>query len=170
MESQLMQENKELTISEKIIYSTKEIAKIIRQELNKKYPDCTFSVVKESNAINVYLMKANFKVIADFADIPEEALMRKEQDRYTAEQIKAIQAKKYHQLNQFQVLGDYKPSEWCNGVFLTEEGHNMFKEVVKISNVYNWDNSDAQIDYFDVHFYLSIGIGKWDKDFEEVLE
>ena len=31
--------------------------------------------------------------------------------------------------------------------------------------VWNHDNSDAQVDYFDVGWYVDIKIGKWDKDY-----
>ena len=31
--------------------------------------------------------------------------------------------------------------------------------------VWNHDNSDAQVDYFDVGWYVDIKIGNWDKDY-----
>ena len=71
----------------------------------------------------------------------------------------------HHQLNNYTLLGDYNTLDWCNGVFLTERGHNMLKKVVEITNQYNWNNSDSQIDYFDVNFYLHLSIGRWDKPF-----
>jgi len=37
------------------------------------------------------------------------------------------------------------------------------------SDYYNYDNSDSQSDYFDVNFYLNIGIGRYDKPFKEVV-
>ena len=36
----------------------------------------------------------------------------------------------------------------------------------KAMNVGNHDNSDAMTDYFDVGWYISIRIGKWDKPFK----
>ena len=158
-----------LTDSEKIKYSTSDIGKILKQQLKKKYPHCKFSIQAEyysgGSSLNVYLMESNIKIRQDFKDILPEVIEQKKQDRYSEEDIKNFQSKGYHQLNHYQVLQDYNSAEWCNGLFLTKEGHELFKDVVQFTNVYNWDNSDSMIDYFDVHFYLHINLGKWDKDF-----
>jgi len=163
----------QLTQSEKIGLGTKEIAKRIRNTLKEKYPNCKFSVRCEyysgGSSISISLMKSDFKVIKEFKDIPKEALDDFEQRRNSSKEIiQREQNKKYHQLNRYTLRGDFNPLNWCNGVFLTEEGHNLFKDVVEISDQYNYDNSDSQIDYFDVNFYLHLGIGKWNKEFEEV--
>ena len=51
---------------------------------------------------------------------------------------------------------------------MTEEGHNLLKEAVKIAEQYNYDNSDSMTDYYDVNFGFNIWIGKWNKEFKEV--
>ena len=41
----------------------------------------------------------------------------------------------------------------------------FLEKAVKILNEGNYDNSDAQTDYFDVGYYVRINIGKWDKPY-----
>jgi len=41
-------------------------------------------------------------------------------------------------------------------------------EVIEAMNTGNWDNSDAQIDYFDVGHYINVQVGRWNKPY--VLE
>ena len=40
-----------------------------------------------------------------------------------------------------------------------------FTDITKFMNGYNYDDSDAMIDYFDTNFYMNLAIGKWDKPF-----
>ena len=44
----------------------------------------------------------------------------------------------------------------------TGKAKDFLNEVYKIMNTGNHDNSNIQIDYFDVGFYVDINIGKWD--------
>lgn len=160
----------QLTKSQKISLGTKEISKRIREQLKKEFPKCKFSVVTEyysgGSAIHLNLMESDRKVIKDFDDISDLALFQKEHNsNYSKEDIKKIQETDNHQLNQYQLIEEYKVNEWCNGVFLTEEGHNLLKRTVEIVNQYNYDDSDIMTDYFDVNFYLHISLGKWNKPF-----
>ena len=161
--------NVPLTDHQKIDIGIKEIAQMVRDQLKKEYPTCVFSVTIErysmGQSLHVSLMKSDFKVIRDSTDINENAL-RHLSTGYTIEDIKQRQNERYHQLNQYGFFRDeYDPDTWNNGVFLTEKAHIMFKRIVKIVNYFNWDNSDSQTDYFDVHFYLHLNIGKWNKPY-----
>jgi len=42
----------------------------------------------------------------------------------------------------------------------------MLMKAAEIINRENWDNSDPMTDYFDVGFYLTFSIGKWNKPFQ----
>src|SRR3990167_4611718 len=165
-----MQTYQELSKTEKIKLSTTEIAKRIKQQL-KQFKGCKFSVSSEyysmGSSITIALIESDFKVIKDFKDIPEKSLCECENSNYNREQIKINQENKYHQLNKYTLLENYNKN-WCNGVFLTEEGHNLLKEAVKIAEQYNYDNSDSMTDYYDVNFGFNIWIGKWNKEFKEV--
>lgn len=165
-----MQTYEQLSKTDKISLGTTEIAKRIKQQL-KQFKDCKFSVRSEyysmGSSITLALMEANFKVIKDFKDIPEITLFEYENRRYDKDQVKTSQEEKYHQLNPYTLREEYNNKEWCNGVFLTEQGHNLLKEVVKIADQYNYDDSDSMTDYYDVNF--AIDLGKCDKDFKEVI-
>ena len=63
----------------------------------------------------------------------------------------SIQVNPYHYKNHF--LGKSK-------AFLSE--------VIPAMNDGNWDKSDAQTDYFNVGWYVSVNIGKWNKPYAKV--
>jgi len=162
-----------LTQSEKINIPIKEVAKRIRTQLKDKFKGCNFSVIKESysggDSIHINLMSADFDPFRKYEDLSEEVRHRYQEDgRRTEEELKALCSSTHAQLSQYTFREDYNPNTWNNGHFLTEKAHNILKEVVKIVNYYNWDNSDAMTDYFDVNFYLHLNIGKWDTPFKIV--
>lgn len=144
--------------------STKEIAKQIRQDL-KVMKGYKFSVTMESfsggSAINVNVMKSSVRMIRNMAEIPEDI---NPEINYTRSQIENMQGKKYQQLNTYQLRDEYNPESWCNGVFLTEAGHNDLMKIVEIAKKEHWDESDISVDYFHTNFYFHISLGKWDKD------
>lgn len=158
-----------MTDSEKRSLDTGEIAKRIRAQLKNDFAGCTFSVTIErysgGSSVNIDLMKADIKVVKDIKDIDMNRVNPEILDRHTEDSIRLLQESKYHQLNQYSFNDEYNQRHWCNGVFLTEAGHNMLKKAVAIADAYNYDNSDAMTDYFDVNFYLHINLGKWNKDF-----
>ena len=59
--------------------------------------------------------------------------------------------KGYKQINQY-CLEDY-------------ENGDILKQIVEIINKENYDKSDIMSDYFDVGFYMSFSIGKWNKPY-----
>lgn len=143
---------------------TKEIAKQIRQDL-KAMKGFKFSVRTEyfagGSAIHLNVMKSPIQLKKDISEITDI----KPSINYTMAQISDMQSKKYHQLSDYQLIDKYDPECWCNGVFLTEEGHNTLKKIVEIGKKEHWDKSDSSIDYFHTNFYFHISLGKWDKDF-----
>lgn len=46
----------------------------------------------------------------------------------------------------------------------------IFKKIKDALNIDNWDHSDSQADYFDVGWYVSIEIGRWNKPFKFLPE
>lgn len=143
----------------------REIVKEMREDLKKEFPGFKFSVVVNYyNALTVALMEAPIKIILPFEEINERAIYQCTNIlNNNIEDIKNNQSKFYHQLNEYQLKEEYDEENWCNGVYLTEEGHNILKRVVEICNKHNWDNSDVMTDYFDVNYYLHLHLGKWDK-------
>jgi len=156
------QELKQLTKSEKSNLSTTEISKIIRQQFKKEFPGCKFSVTSQyysgGSSISVYLKESKIKIIRDFKDINEVALLDYESRGYTKEQLKDFQSNKHHGLNPYSLREDFNEYNWCNGVFLTEDGFKLLKRVVEIVDYYNYDESDSQTDYYCVNFSFHIGL------------
>ena len=159
-----------IQITEENKYSTKDIAKYIRQTLKKDFPKCKFSITIElysgGSSINAYLMESDRRIKKTFSELTERAIFRyKDDGRRTEEQLKSMQESDNHQLNQFCLREDYDEDNWNNGVFLTKEGHELLKKVDEIVNKYNYDNSDSMTDYFDVNYYVHFQLGKCDKPF-----
>ena len=44
----------------------------------------------------------------------------------------------------------------------------FLSEVIPAMNAGNWDKSDIQSDYFNVGWYVSVNIGKWNKPYAKV--
>lgn len=160
----------QLTRSEKISLGTKEIAKLVRNQLKKEFPGCKFSVTTEyysgGSSINLNLMKADIQVIRSPEDLTLDDTFHLGYG-YDLETVKERQKDKHHQLNKYTLREEHQTDRWCNGVFLTEEGHKLMQRAVKIVDEYNYDDSDPMTDYFSVNFYDHYSLGKWDKPLEE---
>jgi hypothetical protein len=124
--------------------STKDIAATIRSSLKAELPAWKFSVTYKSysggSSIDVRLMGG-----------PEEVL---EGGAGGA------------QLNQYMLRSEYQESRQNNGCVLTPKGWEVMSKANEIAHREHWDKSDAQTDYFNCAFYLHLGIGKWDKDYQ----
>lgn len=60
-------------------------------------------------------------------------------------------------INQYHIDNDYR---------LTPYGKQVFKDIMKVSNAYNYDESDSMTDYFNTGHYISIGVGKDGKPYQ----
>jgi len=130
----------------------KEIAKEVRTRLAKEFSKCKFSVSIQRYAggqsLHVSLMSGPFDAFAQAEDTNGN-----------------IRESDYAQLNHFQ-FNNTKDDEYIsNGSYLTKTAFNIMARVYSITREYNWDNSEPQTDYFDVHFYVHLNIGQWDKPF-----
>lgn len=147
---------------------TKEIAKQIRADL-KVMKDFKFSVRTEyfsgGSSISISVMKSPVRLIKNIDEISDDAKNVLISHSCSNEKIEKYQSGKYFQLNHYQLNRDYNCDEMCNGVFLTEMGHNALQKVMDIVNKYHWDESDVQADYFSTNFYIHLELGKWDKEF-----
>jgi len=149
---------------------TTDIAKAVRKQLKNEFPGCKFSVTTEyyagGSSISMSCMVADRKLVKDISEISEAAFDKQEfRNGYSKEAIAKMQKQGEHQLNNYTLRLEYEEDVWCNGVFLTEEGHKLMQRAEAIVNQYNYDESDAMSDYFSVNFYLHTSLGKWDKPF-----
>ena len=127
-----------------------QIAKEVRKQLKEEFPRCKFSVTisrfSMGQSLDVSLMSAPFAAVRSNSKIGQDG---------------------YAQLNQFRLR--LEPHDYmCNGVLLTAQAWHVMKRADEIANQRNWDNSDRQVDYFDVNFYFHANIGKWDKPFVQM--
>lgn len=69
--------------------------------------------------------------------------------------------------DRFQPASDYLDVNryWYNDHF-DGDAKNFLNEVLEAMNHGNYDNSDAQVDYFDVGWYVDVKIGRWNKPYE----
>lgn len=51
---------------------------------------------------------------------------------------------------------------------LNSIGKSILNDLYSLLKSYNYNDSDAMIDYFDTNFYIHLRIGKWDKPFKIV--
>ena len=119
------------------IYDLKIVAAKIREQLKSEFPNCVFSVTKDSLSIDIRLMSADF-------------------DPFVNEDDKK---RGYLSINKYYINKDDR---------LTDKAKEVLERAVKISDQYNWNNSDPMTDYFDVNFYLHLSVGnsKTNKPFE----
>lgn len=117
------------------IYDLKIVNEKIRGDLKRELPNCLFSVKKDNRRIYIILLSGNFKAFKSFTEAEEKG---------------------YFGVNQYFIDEDHA---------LTDEAKEVMKKVKKITDNYNYDNSDIQSDYIDVNFYLSLKIGEYEKPY-----
>ena len=126
------------------------IAKEVKQELNKRYPQCTWSTRIErfsgGQSLKVTLLAAPFKAFAKDRD------------------CSGNEVRGYAQLNQYQFQG-LDDELLNNGTYLTKEAWDCMADAYRIASRDNWNKSDPQTDYYNVNYWLHLEIGKWDKPF-----
>ena len=123
----------------------KDIAKQIRKDLKERFWNkFKFSITSERNKIDVHIMEWDIEF-------------------YTKEYRKALEKEDYDKLKELK----QKMATWEKNIVFIEESLELLNEIEKIRNLYNHDNSDHMIDYFDVNYYWSTKIGKWDKSYKK---
>lgn len=151
--------------------STTEISKTIKIYCKEKYPTWKFSVTSKyfagGSSIDVSVMEA-----------PEQIFNLDTCRKAYAEHLKNEKAGYWDNrglgLNIEKMLADDKMHWQLHRIsnqykqYFTEYGFAVLEDVYKFMQSYNYDDSDSMIDYFDVNFYDSFNIGKWDKGFKIV--
>lgn len=60
---------------------------------------------------------------------------------------------------------DFKLNPYYPDRGIKEEYRETVAAIVKALNLNNYDNSDAQTDYFDVGHYVELSFGRWNKPY-----
>lgn len=105
----------------------------------KKYGVKASLAVRNHSTLVLNVKSGKIDFISDFGNTPEA--------RADAEKF-GIQVNPYHYKSHF------------NG-----EAYHFLSEVIPAMNAGNWDKSDIQTDYFNVGWYISVNIGKWNKPY-----
>ena len=108
--------------------------------------------------------KPILRSIDDFSDDEIERLYNKGYNKnwYNSkeefkESIKRDLEKGHISVNQYGIDEDYR---------LTPYGKQVFKDIMKVSNAYNYDESASQVDYFNTGHYINLGVGKDSKPYK----
>ena len=145
-----------------------EIAAECRKILRREFPECKFSVSSERHkVIYVRLLAAPFVAVnyswhRDWVD-GKEAFIK---EPFTG----------HLPINENHFVGNLTYQSYLDEVNfrfpddpdITPECWQVFKRAYDILSKDNWDRSDIQTDYFDVHFYYRFEVGKWDRKFEKI--
>ena len=123
----------------------------IRVALKKEFPQYKFSVTRDHHlGVNINFMKG-----PRFAEYEYF-------DRYSGE-MKKDNLDGHHQINHFHLES-----------FYGKENAEILGKVSEIAHTAPglaggkkyYNNNDIQSDYFDVAYYVSISVGKWNKEYE----
>ena len=123
----------------------------IRVALKKEFPQYKFSVTRDHHlGVNINFMKG-----PRFAEYEYF-------DRYSGE-MKKDNLDGHHQINHFHLES-----------FYGKENAEILGKVSEIAHTAPglaggkkyYNNKDIQSDYFDVAYYVSISVGKWNKEYE----
>ena len=141
------------TYSPRKLRDIKDIAKDVRRELKKVFPECKFSVTIDrfagGQSMGVSLMAAPFDPFASESVYHDRGYAQLNRHTFKARNI--------------QEDGTLQ----SNGAHLTKQAVKVLYKVIQIANQDNWNHSDSMIDYFDVNYYFDIEIGKWNRPFEQ---
>jgi hypothetical protein len=134
-------------------YISAEDVNHIRVALKKEFPQYKFSVTRDHwLGVKIAFMKG--PRFAEFEYF----------DRYTHE-TKTGNLDGHHQINasSMDTLTNFYGEE--NAKILNKVSEIAHTAPGKAGGKMYYDKSDAMIDYFDVAYYVSIHVGKWNKDY-----
>ena len=137
-------------------YISAEDVNHIRVALKKEFPQYKFSVTRDHHlGVMIAFMKG--PAFKDFEYF----------DRYTHETKIGTLNEDHHQINHFH-LEDFYGKENAEILGKVSEIAHTAPGLAGGKKYYN--NNDIQSDYFDVAYYVSIHVGKWNKEYEIVKE
>lgn len=142
-----------------------QVAKIIKNELKRVYPQATFSVVTDKfsggQSLSIALIKDSKSPFLPLEEIYNTSGFKGFCEYYnTEEEARAVMARTitggHLDVNYYYIDSDYR---------LTEEAKAMFKYAKELCDSFNYNDSDSMRDYFDCGFYMHLKIGRYEKPF-----
>ena len=149
----------------------KDLIKAIDDEVKKAYPEITTSRKTGrggyTDSFSYDVMSSTKPLVRDIKDFSDTEINRLYNSGYnknyykTKDEFKNSLSKElksgHFSINEYDIDNDYR---------LTPFGKSVFKDIAKVSNAYNYDESASQVDYYNTGHYINLGIGKYDKPFE----
>ncbi len=149
------------------IYNTSIISKLAREFVKKQMPGYKFSITTSKysggSSISIELMSAPHPAF----ETPNENLVPTNVRFSMPNGLEHAMKSWEYNINK----GNSQVNHYYidNAYYLTEQTREALKKIYNFINSYNYDDSDAQTDYFDTNFYVHMGVGKWDKPFTQTL-
>ncbi len=149
----------------------KDKIKAIDDEIKKAYPELKTSRTTHqggyTDSFSYNVMEGDkplIRSIDDFSDAEIERLYNKGYNRswYKTkddfkQNLKRDLEKGTLDVNQYGIDEDYR---------LTPYGKQVFKDIMKVSDAYNYDESDSMTDYFNTGHYINLHVGKDGKPYQ----
>lgn len=150
-----------------------------------RYNHFTYTTVSESDPVNFNQEWSMWESIKP--TLPVEYVNRKGIAKEIRDNLKAVFGKGFKfsvttDINSIKVKLMSAPYEICmdeeyhyiqtnhyypeNEYRLTKRGRELMKLVYEIALYRHWDKSDPMTDYFNTNYYLSTGVGDWNRPFE----
>ena len=143
----------------------KDKIKAIDDEIKKAYPDLKTSRKTQqggyTDSFSYSILESGepmVRNISDFSDTEIDRLYNKGSNKNwykTKDEFKQHLAKElesgHYSINEYNIKDDYR---------LTPYGKQVIRDIMKVSNAYNYDESDSMTDYFNTGHYLDLSIGK----------
>lgn len=151
--------------------STKEIAKAVTDKMKEAYPGVKIgrntSYYSGGSSADFSIMSSDKPLVRDISDFSDSEISRLYNKGYNSNWYKSEAEYKEHlakelssghfDINQYYIDDDHR---------LTPYGKQVIKDLKKVSDAYNYDESDGMTDYFNRGFYSDISIGKYNKPYE----
>jgi hypothetical protein len=125
------------------------IAPVVKAVL-KKYKVKASLAVRNHSTLVLNIKSGSIDFIENFISTDRNAL--------SEEQVRYIRANKSLDVNPY----------WYHEHF-DGKAKKFLTEIMAAMNDGNHDRSDAQVDYFDVGWYVDVNIGNWKKHYEVVV-
>ena len=149
----------------------KDKIKAIDDEIKKAYPDLKTSRKTGrggyTDSFSYSILESDEPIVRninDFSDTEIERLWNKGYNRNyynTKEDFKDHLKKElesgHFSVNEYNIKEDYA---------LTPYGKQVFRDIMKVSNAYNYDESDSMTDYFNRGHYIDLYVGKDGKPYK----
>lgn len=150
--------------------STKEIAKAVTDKMKEAYPGVKIgrstSYYSGGSSADFYITASDKPIVRDISDFSDTEISRLYNKGYNSNWYKTEGEFKEHlqkeltsghfDVNKYYIDDDYR---------LTPYGKQVIKDLSKVSDAYNYDESDGMTDYFNTGFYSDISVGRYNKPF-----